>query len=1581
MHPATPGLLTAATAPTQTGDGESPEAVRQKSIELCKRARQAIEAGHLETAESLVSRAESMNASFGWLHRGDTPQKVRRDLGRAVQAKADQRRPSQKVTPSLADEDAQAQAIASQAKARQPAMTAGEPGGVPAGMSLNDPKAQARAYVVKARAEMSRGNLTGATHFYQKAVQAGGTFNPGEDSPAAVLADLQKAGAKITPMTEQQLDPNRLPVAADLPGGRQSFPNASPFGKPTISAPPEGQQLAPAFLREMQAQRMAAGGTPSATPVGAAQTPPGMPATLDGMTAGAAPLANAGGNASASGAAAPISPFPQTTVAAGNRSQSDQMLLAARRALAAGDLRRAAELAGQAKALAVRYEFHEDNPTKVEAAIYKCNELQQRPAQERGSESYRRRYAELQMQQAEDLLRWREFDEAERLVSEAQRLGLNYGPFESSPEMLLKRIAESRQRAPAAGRIEPLPKVTEAPAIAQVPSDPPGFSLAAKKSRTLALVKQARAALAAGDLERANQLAEEAQALGVPDSAFGKQDDRPFLVMLQLQKARRDQAKASEVVPAQAVTPIATGAESEKSAVQQAVYDPTTDATQNMPAGAKMVSDGDPSPKPPAGTPKTSALPAGVALPVDGAAVAAGSETVSHGMQLFIEGEEALRRRDTRTALMLFKEAQKFRTELDPTTQQRLQDHLQLASQSAAATAGSGAVERLPLLPATPGATAQAPASTGAVEGSLMKEAAAAEQLKIRQVSADIARQENLVKQTQATDPKAAKLALVEARDIVQKSPLSQQARDALLRRIDRDERELDEYVAANLGKIELNERNDKVRKQMDHERSHKVEVQEKIAMQVEEFNKLVGEQRYDEAEVVAKRLKELAPKEPVVTQINLQAKQLRRMRVVNDTRSDMEEYGFVATNDVLNAAWGKVSDKTPIDFGDKKHWDDLTKSRLAMMKEHRGRRSEKELEIENRLKTPVSVRFKEKPLTQVLESLATLAQVNMHIDPRGLSEEGVASDTPVTIDLSQDISLKSALSLILEPLHLGYVVKDEVLKITSEVLKEGEVITKTYNVADLVMPIPNFAPNGRMGLSGALADAQASLGVGGSVGLGNGPLAVMASKDGSPTNAVIDPKILAQFNVPNPTNNGGMGGMGMGNGTNSGMNQPIGFGPGGMGGGVQPDFDSLIELITGTIAPQTWTDVGGQGAIKQFATNLSLVISQTQEVHEEIADLLEQLRRLQDLQVTIEVRFITLSDVFYERMGVQFDLFANANAQNSAFGQAYSAGTVMPNGNTAQNNSDGAGNNSNPLRNFANEQLNASNAVTVGLAAPFGTGANQTPTYQQDLTIPFTQSSFTVAAPSNAFFPGYTGPGASGGATLGFAILSDLEAYFFMEAVQDDDRTNIMQAPKVTLFNGQQAFVSDTSQSPFVISVIPVVGDFAAAQQPVIVVLSEGTFLSVQAVVSNDRRFVRLTVVPFFSSIGAVNTFTFTGTSSSTSSSGSDGPSDLTVARNKQTSDTNSGTTVQLPTFRFTTVTTTVSVPDGGTVLLGGIKRLTEERHEDGVPILNKIPYVNRLFTNIGTGRATNSLMMMVTPRIIIQEEEEALLGVQPTQ
>jgi len=73
--------------------------------------------------------------------------------------------------------------------------------------------------------------------------------------------------------------------------------------------------------------------------------------------------------------------------------------------------------------------------------------------------------------------------------------------------------------------------------------------------------------------------------------------------------------------------------------------------------------------------------------------------------------------------------------------------------------------------------------------------------------------------------------------------------------------------------------------------------------------------------------------------------------------------------------------------------------------------------------------------------------------------------------------------------------------------------------------------------------------------------------------------------------------------------------------------------------------------------------------------------------------------------------------------------------------------------------------------------------------------------------------------------------------------------------------------------------------------------------------------------------------------------------------------------------------VPDGGTVLLGGLKTLAEGRNEFGPPVLSKIPYINRLFRNQAFGREAQSIMILVTPRIIINEEIEGeILGNQPT-
>ncbi|PHS02893.1 MAG: general secretion pathway protein GspD [Blastopirellula sp.] len=880
---------------------------------------------------------------------------------------------------------------------------------------------------------------------------------------------------------------------------------------------------------------------------------------------------------------------------------------------------------------------------------------------------------------------------------------------------------------------------------------------------------------------------------------------------------------------------------------------------------------------------------------------ASATSDINPAYRYISEGEQSLLAGDRQKARDLFVEAWKFEGNLDPKTRQRLQEHLQLR---------------------TPPVTTE----VRQVNNSPLEEVDAKQQVLLKQIVAEVTQEQSMADRMRESDPKSALSRLMEMRSRVDQSALDSNSKKQLLSRLDRSAESIEAYIRVNGSQIELDATNAAIKQRIRDERNLVVETSEQIAGMVDQFNELMDQQRWAEAEVIARQARELAPLNPVVQTLIWKSIFARRMANNMQIRDDKENNTVIALSNA-DLSSTPFDDNNPYQFNPNvREWGDLTARRQKFL-ERSSRLTEDELRIQEALKTKVDVNFEKQPLQTVMDTLANMAGINVRLDSLGLAHEGVTYSTEVTIKMQQPIMLKSALNHILQPLRLSYVIQDEALKIISETQKSEDLYTETYNVADLVIPIPNFIPSYDIGLPGAIKAAYETIGYGGGRSAAPvSPLAFMAG--GSNLN---NTSVMAQ-NVPGMLP--GMRGSGQ---VQSGQPQGMGFGSGGgmgggMGGNVQPDFDALIELISSTIEPESWEELGGPGAIKEFDTNLSLVISQTQEVHDKITDLLEQLRRLQDLQVTIEVRFITLNDNFFERIGVDFDFDIKDN-------------TVGPG---------------------TNRDNDGSPSVTFGLD-------NQgDPTSDFDLS--FAQNTFGNTIPSIGGF----GAGAGNvGATFGFAMLSDIEAFFVMQAAQGDLRSNVMQAPKVTLFNGQVANVSDTTQRPFVTSVIPVVGDFAAAQQPVIVVLNEGTSLSVQAVVSPDRRFVRLTLVPFFSTIGNVEEFTFEGTTTSRTDTSSVNPDATDGGESGEIIETTtSGSTVQQPEFSFITVRTTVSVPDGGTVLLGGIKRLSEERRERGIPVMSKIPYINRLFRNVGIGRETQSLMMMVTPRIIIQEEEEENLG-----
>lgn len=78
----------------------------------------------------------------------------------------------------------------------------------------------------------------------------------------------------------------------------------------------------------------------------------------------------------------------------------------------------------------------------------------------------------------------------------------------------------------------------------------------------------------------------------------------------------------------------------------------------------------------------------------------------------------------------------------------------------------------------------------------------------------------------------------------------------------------------------------------------------------------------------------------------------------------------------------------------------------------------------------------------------------------------------------------------------------------------------------------------------------------------------------------------------------------------------------------------------------------------------------------------------------------------------------------------------------------------------------------------------------------------------------------------------------------------------------------------------------------------------------------------------------------------------------------------VEQPKVQVETVQTQVSLPDGGTILLGGLPE-NQENNAGKLPILSKIPYISRLFRSDKSRVKSNELLLMVTPRVIIQEEE----------
>ncbi|MFP6587122.1 MAG: hypothetical protein VB814_05710, partial [Pirellulaceae bacterium] len=208
-----------------------------------------------------------------------------------------------------------------------------------------------------------------------------------------------------------------------------------------------------------------------------------------------------------------------------------------------------------------------------------------------------------------------------------------------------------------------------------------------------------------------------------------------------------------------------------------------------------------------------------------------GNENVSAKARgLYQEGIAALRAQDRSLALAKFQEAWRYEANVDPVLRRDLQEKIRLIS-------------------------ADLSRNSGALEASNpLNQIDATQQLLRQKLFSEIMVGQKIAEDMTADNPRGAMESMLAMRNKVETAGLDQANKGRLLAIIDRSITSLEQYLAENLSDIELDEKNQATRArvkqaQIDVQANH-----DDISILVDDFNSLLDERRYAEAEVVAKK-------------------------------------------------------------------------------------------------------------------------------------------------------------------------------------------------------------------------------------------------------------------------------------------------------------------------------------------------------------------------------------------------------------------------------------------------------------------------------------------------------------------------------------------------------------------------------------------------------------------------------------------------------------------------------------------------------------------------------------------------------
>ena len=262
----------------------------------------------------------------------------------------------------------------------------------------------------------------------------------------------------------------------------------------------------------------------------------------------------------------------------------------------------------------------------------------------------------------------------------------------------------------------------------------------------------------------------------------------------------------------------------------------------------------------------------------------------------------------------------------------------------------------------------------------------------------------------------------------------------------------------------------------------------------------------------------------------------------------------------------------------------------------------------------------------------------------------------------------------------------------------------------------------------------------------------------------------------------------------------------------------------------------------------------------------------------------------------------------------------------------------------------------------PPGTPASTPSSY--NLTSGLRDSSAIGVSAIDALLSGSTAAAGAGQIGTIRGILTDPQFQVVIQALSQKHSADVLSAPKITTISGNaaqikvvQEFIYPTSYAaPQVAesSVTPAIpSDFKTRDV--------GVLLNVTPSVGADGYTINLTLVPEVSEfLGFLdyspgNSVAILNSGSNTGGGGGGSSGNITVQN-----------IIKQPLFASRTLTTSVVVWDGQTVVLGGMISDSIQSVNDKVPFLGDIPLLGRLFQSKSSVHNKRNLLIFVTARLI---------------